>query len=316
MKKMMKKKNSLKINRRKGTEPLEENRRKGTEPLEENRRKGRNPLKEVRRKGRNPLKKVRRKGTEPLEDLIKGLNNLDINDIPDINDNNVYELAIITSRLINNKIDELGKIEWTNGESNLDSGYSKLACNCCEEAWNEYILKYKEFRGIRIKCTIPDINIVFEYPNKKKIIEKKIELKSSKNSKMPGSTIRKLDVNQPLIYCLRSENPLKFETRCSLYHQAMGESDLELFQDRSPRPCINFEKMNKNGMEMDFEIKKKECWIDHYAKCAINRINHKKKYKSWQDHMIRKIKKNLLEEFIKTTSIDKFKEIKEEIIKS
>ena len=232
------------INRRKGTEPLEEiNRRKGTEPLEEiNRRKGTEPLLEDRRKGTEPLLEDRRKGTEPLLDLIESLSNLDINDNPDINDNNIYELAIITSRLINNKIDELGKIEWTNGESNLDSGYSKLACNCCEEAWNEYILKYKEFRRIRIKCTIPDINIIFEYPDKKKTIEKKIELKSSKNSKMPGSTIRKLDVNQPLIYCLRSENPLKFETRCSLYHQAMGESDLELFQDRSPRPCINFEK--------------------------------------------------------------------------
>ena len=74
--------------------------------------------------------------------------------------------------------------------------------------------------------------------------------------------------------------------------------------------------MNKNGTETAFESKKKECWIDHYANCAINRINHKKQYKSWQDDMIRKIKKNLLEEFIKTTSIDKFKEIKEKIIKS
>ena len=27
------------------------------------------------------------------------------------------------------------KIKWNDGEANLDTEYSILACNCCEDAW-------------------------------------------------------------------------------------------------------------------------------------------------------------------------------------
>ena len=43
---------------------------------------------------------------------------------------------------------------------------------------------------------------------------------------MPGSTIKKLDINQALIYCLRPSPPSEeYIVRCSQYHNAMGESD-------------------------------------------------------------------------------------------
>ena len=101
--------------------------------------------------------------------------------------------------------------------------------------------KYIEYRDITITCEIPDTT--FTYPNGS-TTKHKIELKSSKSKTMPGSTIKKLDINQPLIYCLRP-SPLSEEyiVRCSQYHNAMGESDTELFQDRTPRPFISFEKM-------------------------------------------------------------------------
>ena len=50
---------------------------------------------------------------------------------------------------------------------------------------------------------------------------------------MIGSTIRKLDINQPLIYCLRPNNTEGiYKIRYSQYHSAMGESDLDTFQNQ------------------------------------------------------------------------------------
>ena len=59
-------------------------------------------------------------------------------------------------------------------------------------------------------------------------------------------TIKKLDINQPLIYCLRPTNETdSYKIKCSQYYSAMGDSDTALFQDRTPRPFISFDKMNK-----------------------------------------------------------------------
>ena len=128
-----------------------------------------------------------------------------IKNIIKIKNNICFELCKETSKILKDKQSELSNIKWKNGESNLDTEYSELSCKCCELAWNEIKKKYPEYNKIEINCQKPDINITFVYPNKDE--EKfKIELKSSKSEKMIGSTIRKLDINQPLIYCLRPNN--------------------------------------------------------------------------------------------------------------
>jgi hypothetical protein len=69
----------------------------------------------------------------------------------------------------------------------------------------------------------------------------------------------------------------------------MGESKLELFQDRTPRPQINFTKLfPSTQMEIIYIEKKKEAWIQHYAECAVNRLNHNVSY-SWQDTLTKGI---------------------------
>jgi hypothetical protein len=218
--------------------------------------------------------------------------------------NVVYELCIETTKLLNENQDKLEKIKWTDGEANIDTEYSELACNCCYIAWNIIKHKYPEYKEINITCKIPDINITFIYPNRRN--EKyKIELKSSKSKKMPGSTIKNLDINQPLIYCLRPSNNSKiYKVRCSQYYNAIGESNTDLFQDRTPRPHINFEKMNEN---LPFKIKDKNCWIEHYANCALNRIHEKNSCKnSWQDDMIKIIQQKIIEEYIRNTTNEQF----------
>jgi hypothetical protein len=184
----------------------------------------------------------------------------------------IYELGIETTKKINERQDELNNIRWTDGESNLDTEYSTLACNCCTAAWKVIKTKHPEYVGIEIVCEIPDITITFKYPNRRKT-KHKIELKSSKNIKMPGSTIKNLDINQTLIYCLRpSTDSDTYVVRCSQYHVAMGDSDTDLFQDRTPRPSINFEKMNDVNNVTPFINKNKNDWIEHYAKCALERL--------------------------------------------
>ena len=232
---------------------------------------------------------------------------------PKIQENIVYELCIETTKLLNQSQDKLEKIIWTNGEANIDTEYSELACSCCRDGWERMKQRNVEYSNIDIRCEIPDINISFIYPNGE--VEKyKIELKSSKSVRMPGSTIKKLNINQPLIYCLRpitDKEPYKI--RCSQYHTAMGESNTDLFQDRTPRPFINFDKMNvvdtvgTMGNILPFENKQKDCWIEHYANCALNRINNiNTPQYSWQDDMVKLIKQKIIKDYIKNTSEEQF----------
>ena len=94
----------------------------------------------------------------------------------------VYRLGIETTKQINEKQDKLKRITWNDGESNLDTEYSKLACECCILAWDEMKIKNPEYSEIEIICEIPDINITFIYPSGIKT-KQKIELKSSKVKK-------------------------------------------------------------------------------------------------------------------------------------
>ena len=216
---------------------------------------------------------------------------------PQITKSIVYKLGIETTKKINERQDKLKSITWNDGESNLDTEYSKLSCECCILAWGEMKMKYSEYSEIEITCEIPDINITFTYPSGIKT-KQKIELKSSKSKKMPGSTIKKLDINQTLIYCLRpSIVQDQYIVRCSQYHNAMGESDTDLFKDRTPRPFINFEKMSDVDNIVPFTAKDKDDWIEHYAKCALKRIEETSMcQKSWQDDMIKILKKEIINE--------------------
>lgn len=222
-----------------------------------------------------------------------------------ITDEIVYLLCIETVKILETQQEKLHSIKWTDGESNLDSEYSKLSCECCEKAWIIIQQKYKDLSNINIKCNIPDINIIFIYENGNQIY-KKIELKSSKYIKIPGSTINKLDINQSLIYCLRPENKIgKYKIKCSQYHSAIEQSNIDLFQDRTPRPHLNFQKMKDVTNIVPYQHKDKSYWLEHYSKCAINRINENTSCNySWQDDLVKIMKKYIIEDYLKNTSIE------------
>ena len=58
------------------------------------------------------------------------------------------------------------------------------------------------------------------------------------------------------------------------------------------------------------ENKEKNSWIDHYAKCAINRINDPNCKYSWQDDLVLKIKNLIIEEYLIKNTIDEIKKDK------
>lgn len=215
-------------------------------------------------------------------------------DIKYLKDNNyklLLEIAAETARKLSEKQEQLQQCKWADGESNTDTDYSELACKCAEETWICIKQHYPLLNMITMTATIPDINCVFS-KNGKTIegIKSKIELKSSKSHIMPGSTIGKLDINQPLIYCYRPKNAdTSYEIRYGQYHTAMGESDIDLFQDRTPRPYLNFTKLYPSSqMDVNYSNKKKDEWISHYAICAVNRLRSNTSY-SWQDTLTKRI---------------------------
>jgi hypothetical protein len=209
-----------------------------------------------------------------------------------ISSEHVFELALKTAAILKTNQSKLKRIEWTRGEANLDDGFSALACACCVEAWEYFQTIYPQ---VTLTCVAPDIQLVFTDQTTNATVHKKIELKSSKSSQLPGSTISALDINQPLIYCLRPQGKRKdYDVRCSLYHMAMQTGAHDLFQDRTPRPMLNFNSMTEQYIEQESQN-----WIDHYAQCAVRRINSSTVKPSWQDTLTTSI----IEEYLKTHTL-------------
>lgn len=238
--------------------------------------------------------------------------------IPDITDNMIYALAIETAKLLRNKQEEFGNIKWTDGEANLDTGYSTLSCQCCIEAWNivrsnPQVIS-KGYDKIHVQCNIPDINVRFTYPDGR-VIDKKIELKQSEHLSIPGSTYDKLDINQPVIWTLRQnkKNELKeYKVICRQYHQLYNMHDEDLFQDRTPRPHLRSPHKLLHEAPPPFEIKKKVDMVQHFGRCAVHRIQRGIN-RSWQDPMVKYIGDLLIEDYLKNTSPEEILKRKSEL---
>jgi hypothetical protein len=159
--------------------------------------------------------------------------------------------------------------------------------------------------GLTLKALPPDINLTFTHTNGT-VTNEKIELKSSKGFSVPGSTIGKLDIAQPLIYCLRPSDPMnstQYKFRYSQYYSSLGESDHDLFQDRTPRPAVNFAKMADLSVDLNYQQKDKGDWVEHYAKCALKRVNDGY-MASWQDIMVKKMIKVSIDSYLKSSSME------------
>ena len=213
-----------------------------------------------------------------------------------MNGTQMLRLARETARILESHQDRLRACKWSDGESNTEGDFARLACEAAVAAW-----KNIGDSSIQLSATPPDISCIFTFPDST-TAQPKIELKTSRGIVMPGSTIGKLDINQPMIYCLRGET---FKIRYSQYHSAMGESETDLFQDRTPRPAINFNKMVDSSVAIEHIEKEKSVWVDHYASSALHRINTNLK-SSWQDDLVRKI----LKQFVESTSVEEFARMK------
>jgi hypothetical protein len=216
-----------------------------------------------------------------------------------------------TGQLLQMDQEGLRQIQWSDGEANTDTGFSRLACECCLEAWEHIQKDYPEYKDLTLSTKAPDIHVSL-LKDSTVVATGKIELKSGKNVLIPGSTIGNLDINEPVIFCLRNELAGRFHIRYSQYYSCIGESNTDMFQDRTPRPHVNFQKMLDVGTMVDYIHKDKADWVDHYANCAVLRTKSKKPYRSWQDSLSEKIMKIAVESFIKGTTVEEFAKLKAE----
>jgi len=219
------------------------------------------------------------------------------------------KIAQATVQILESKTDELQNIRWSIGEANTDVDYSNLACRCAEEAWERVKAKFPDYSTTLLKASSPDIHLNF-INNGTTVLEGKIELKSRTTSIVLGSTIKGLDINQPVIYCMRNVKKGTFEFRYAQYFMCMGKTSTDLFQDRTPRPDVNFTKMYTSAQDVECEEKEKENWIQYYVDCALYRINTPNTPVSWQDDLTRGIQKRSIEEFVRNTSIEEFTQLK------
>jgi hypothetical protein len=202
------------------------------------------------------------------------------------------ELTKRVTALLNGKQAELHAIKWTDGEANIDTGFSALAGKCYTEAWEAMRQEDPRYTDIRLEVSGPDVK--YKFIVGQTTISEKTELKSGMTKTIPGSTIGKLNINQAMIFCLRPTAPsTTYQCRYSQYHTAMGGSEYETFQDRTPRPLINFDKMHTSSVTVDYVEKEKGAWIPHYAACALNRV--KEHYNSWQESLTQYI----IDEYLK-----------------
>jgi hypothetical protein len=209
-----------------------------------------------------------------------------------------------TAQFLAIRQEALGKVKWTDGEANTESGFSEIACRCCEEAWTSVKGLFPDLAHLSLTAKSPDVSLTL-WNGQEKFAEGKIELKSGKADAIPGSTILSLDINQPVIFCRRDEANKTFAIRYHQYHACIGESEYDRFQDRSPRPVVNFLKMMDVDSTVTYTEKEKNDWIPHYAACALNRLAplpHHAVRHTWQEDLINAV----IKEFVKRTSVEEF----------
>jgi hypothetical protein len=221
--------------------------------------------------------------------------------LEEITDEFVHILALQTAVMLSEPkaLPLLKQISWQDSESNTDREFSYIASILCMMSF--YVLRrsMRILENINLITKGPDINLIFykRIDETMFMVSKKIELKSAKGNRCNGSTTGKLDVNQPLLFCKRpsdTEDPNAYEIRYGQYYEAMYVSPSELFQDRTPRTPLLFERLKPLAQTIaqpiTLEHKQNDEWIDRFSIAAVYRIAHKDLHLiSWQDDLTRDI---------------------------
>lgn len=227
------------------------------------------------------------------------MNNISLEDYLD--NTLMPKLVQETAKLLNQSQDQLKQIQWTVGEANTDKQFSLLAGQKAQQAFNEVHSQSQSNFPIAIQTTTPDLKIKFivHNPNQKsKTYSRKIELKSGTTRIIPGSTIRKLDLNCWVIFVLRQADNSQFSFRYGRYHKGLLIKDTDLFQDRTPRPSLKWDNYQTINEQPDIsKVENNKEWISRYAKAAIYRVFYASGLKlSWQDDLVKLIIKYVLED--------------------
>ena len=85
-----------------------------------------------------------------------------INIEAEIEDNILPNLTWETCKILNNSHNKLKSLAWSEGENNKDMPFSKLAKECCLEAF----LKINKIDDLKLSIDIPDLKLNFQFEKK------------------------------------------------------------------------------------------------------------------------------------------------------
>ena len=139
-----------------------------------------------------------------------------------------------------------------------------------DEAKKETIAKTKSS-----VYTSPDLYL--EISDGKKIYFESLELKSTKNNKIPGSSVQQVSPFEWVIFVKRS----KEKTTISTGHYINSITEKLPFPDRSPRPQIGFNTLQKWNKE-NRTVKDKTLFIKHDSSKNKSKIQL---LTDWQDYL-------------------------------
>lgn len=187
-----------------------------------------------------------------------------------------------------------------------------------EELTNKDKERIKENKKSTV-YTNPDLYLTLYFNGK--LYFESIEVKSTKNDKIPGSSVQQIDPNEWTIFILDNGKNVEFST--SIYINAIDKRIQ--FPDRSPRPEISYSEVKKwnktyrciNNNEILYEednsiAEKNKLLIDWQMSLANDWINiifkdKKSNNNPWFHNALRKFIILFIEKYSKLSTEDKIK---------
>ena len=76
-----------------------------------------------------------------------------------LTNNDILKLTRVTAGLLANNQHKMKNATYQIGEANPDKEISKIACECCQEAWKLIQNENPKYQDVHLVCNCPDINL-------------------------------------------------------------------------------------------------------------------------------------------------------------
>jgi len=208
-----------------------------------------------------------------------------------------------------------------------DENEAKISCKVFENIYVKHVYLQEELTEKikdHINKTKPAVytnpDLLLELTDGISVAYFSIELKSTKNDSIPGSSIQQINPNEWVIFVKHTKNEVEVVT--GKYINSINKK--LRFPDRSPRPQVSFKEMKNWNIENRFESPNKliyiinsndsetkqlllEDWLNHLANQWLGIVFNKKakKKEPWFNNCLRMFTLKLLSRYEGLTASEK-----------